>query len=112
MGQTSLGGLAVSTDGSTLYVMNLVDRKLYVIPTANPASAQAVSLPAPADATGPVGVPGGDLRPFAVTYYNNMVYVGMVNSAESTQNRATCTPTSTATTPKQAHSPRSSKSPT
>ena len=85
VGQTSLGGMAVSTDGSTLYVMNLFDRKLYVIPTADPASTQAVSLPVPADATGPGGA---DLRPFAVTYYNNRVYVGMVNSAESTQNRA------------------------
>ena len=85
VGETSLGGMAVSPDGSTLYVMNLFDRKLYVIPTADPANALAVTLPVPADATGPGGA---DLRPFAVTYYNNMVYVGMVNSAESTQNRA------------------------
>jgi protocatechuate 3,4-dioxygenase beta subunit len=85
VGTTSLGGVAVSADGSTLYAMNLADKKLYAIPLANPSSAVAYPVPIPSDAT---GAGGADIRPFAVTVHNGLVYVGMVNSAESTQNKA------------------------
>ncbi|SIO38336.1 Cna protein B-type domain-containing protein [Singulisphaera sp. GP187] len=85
VGTSSLGGTAVSADGSTLYVMNLADKSLYAIPLANPGAATAYPVPIPADAT---GTNGADIRPFAVTVHNGQVYIGMVNSAQSTQNAA------------------------
>ena len=68
----------------------LGDRKLYIIDMQNPTAAPtAVDLPVPNDVL--TGVTGtltrgrlGDLRPFAVQYYRGSIYVGAVNSAEST----------------------------
>src|SRR5262249_32972937 len=60
-----------------------------VIPTTGPLNAttiQRFQVPRPADATGDGAL--GDIRPFAVKVYNGLVYVGMVNSAESTQKSA------------------------
>jgi hypothetical protein len=91
VGKDSLGGLAVSADGSRVYVMNLADRQLYALGTipAGTTVAYRASIPVAPGATGvTTGNPLGDLRPFAVTVYNGKIYVGMVNSAESTQNAA------------------------
>ncbi|OWK43206.1 hypothetical protein FRUB_02805 [Fimbriiglobus ruber] len=84
-GTTSLGGAAISDDGTTLYVMNLVDKSLYAIPVADPSAAVAYPVPIPSDAT---GVNGADIRPFAVTFHDGQVYIGEVNSAQTTQNAA------------------------
>jgi hypothetical protein len=92
VGKLSLGGMAVSDDGADLFVMNLFDRRLYVIPTSGPLNSSTIKrydIPVPADATGvTAGNPKGDIRPFAVAYHNGLVYVGLVNSAESTQKTA------------------------
>ncbi|MFO0937549.1 MAG: SdrD B-like domain-containing protein [Gemmataceae bacterium] len=95
VGKTAFGGMAVSDDGSTLYVMNLANRRLYAIPLTlgRPLAATdltSVSIPFNApNATGTNGgTQAGDLQPFAVTFYNGQLYVGIVNSAESTQNAA------------------------
>lgn len=81
--KVSLGGLAISPDGMHLYVMNLFDRHLYIIPTQNPSAVNITKVPIPI----PVGTSNpDDIRPFAVEQYLGVVYVGMVNSAQSTQN--------------------------
>ncbi|MGL4423436.1 MAG: SdrD B-like domain-containing protein, partial [Gemmataceae bacterium] len=88
VGKTSWGGLDVNETGSELYAMNLFDRNLYVIPINNDGTAgtpRTFQVPKPSNATGN-GL--GDVRPFAVQYYKGLVYVGMVNSAETTQNSA------------------------
>jgi protocatechuate 3,4-dioxygenase beta subunit len=84
VGKVSLGGLAVSDDESTLYAMNLADRKLYAMPTSGAVTASSVVA-----ASVPLNPPGclsaGDVRPFAVNYHEGSVYIGLVCSAESTQ---------------------------
>ena len=91
VGKTSFGGLAINDAGTEVYVMNLADRRLYTIRVNPDGSAGAVGsilIPRPGNATGDqTGSNRGDLRPFAVEFHNGLVYVGMVNSAESTQNR-------------------------
>lgn len=92
VGKIALGGLANSGDGSRLYTVALGDRRLYSLPTSgdlNAGTVQRFELPVPVDVTGITATnPLGDLRPFAVEYYRGLVYVGAVNSAESTQNAA------------------------
>ena len=82
VGKIALGDIDVAPDGSTLFAVNLASRELLEIPlggTIDPAAVRRTSIPVPA------GVPAGDMRPFAVTYHRGTVYVGLVNSAESTQ---------------------------
>lgn len=89
VGRTSLGGMDMADDESRLFVMNLENRTLYAL---NPLTgvvlgSQAVptsGLPTPGGTA--ANCPASDVRPFAVTYYRQNVYVGMICSAESTQN--------------------------
>ncbi|MGL4299880.1 MAG: SdrD B-like domain-containing protein, partial [Candidatus Neomicrothrix subdominans] len=87
VGKVALGGMAVSDDDQTLFAMNLADRQLYAIPLdATPTAGNVRRAAVPLD---PPGCPSaGDVRPFAVQYHEGQVYVGMVCSAESTQDRA------------------------
>lgn len=84
-GKESLGGLALSQDGSTLYTVNLLTRSLVSF------DARGTTAPAP-EATVPIPDPGcasaADWRPFGLTAHDGALYVGGVCSAESTQRRA------------------------
>ncbi len=85
VGKLGLGGLDVDPTGRFLYTVALGDRKLYVVDTRNPTAVRSFDLPVPAGVTGitPLNL-GGDLRPFAVQYFRGSIYVGAVNSGEST----------------------------
>lgn len=109
IGKVGLGGIDVSEDGKYLYVINLFDRKLYVLTlndAANPTSVTAVnsySIPnPPLRSTWEIGKFGtantytggnngtgfydggkGVQRPFAVHYYKGKVYIGAVTTGEN-----------------------------
>ena len=82
VGTTSLGGMALSEDESTLYVMNLANRTLYALNASTGAliSSQAAptNLPIPSG-----NCAAADAKPFAVTMHHGQLYVGIVCSAES-----------------------------
>ena len=85
MGRISFGGMDMSEDDKTLYFINLKDRKLYSLfidsPAVVPTSATAVnswSIPNP-------GCSNGDYRPWALKIYHGKIYVGVVCSAETSQ---------------------------
>lgn len=84
-GKESIGGLALSADGSTLYAVNLLTRSLVSF------DATGAGAPAP-QATVPIPDPGcaapADWRPFGLAVHDNTLYVGGVCDAESTQQRA------------------------
>ncbi|WP_311765262.1 SdrD B-like domain-containing protein [Streptomyces zingiberis] len=84
-GKESIGGLALSEDGSTLYAVNLRTRALVSF-DATGATAAAPK------ATVPIPDPGcaspGDWRPFGLQAHDGTLYVGGVCSAESTQQRS------------------------
>ena len=82
VGKRGLGDVTVSDDDSTLYVVNLFDRLLYSIPVDNPGGQSTFNIP-----TGGCSS-GADARPFAVEYYDGLVYVGVTCSAEASQNPA------------------------
>ncbi|MET8765619.1 SdrD B-like domain-containing protein [Streptomyces sp. NPDC004658] len=84
-GKESIGGLALSEDGSTLYAVNLRTRSLVSFDATGATAAAPKS-------TVPIPDPGcaspDDWRPFGLQVHNNTLYVGGVCSAESTQQRA------------------------
>jgi hypothetical protein len=84
-GKESIGGLALSADGSTLYAVNLLTRSLVSFDATGDtalAPEATVRIPDPECAS------SGDWRPFGLEYHDNRLYVGGVCSAESTQRRA------------------------
>jgi uncharacterized repeat protein (TIGR01451 family) len=87
IGKVALGGMALSDDEETLYMMNLADRSLYAMPVDTPPNAGNIQVsPAPLD---PPGCPAAsDVRPFAVSFDHGRLYVGITCSADSTDNPA------------------------
>ena len=81
VGKAGLGDATMSDDDSTLWVVNLFDRRLYSIAASNPGSVSSFAIPQT-----PPGCPAGNGRPFAVEFYDGQVYVGVTCSAESSQN--------------------------
>ena len=85
VGRMSFGGADMSEDDKTLYVVNLYDRKVYGLtlglPAVVPTSASDVktwTIPDP-------GCSNGDFRPWALKVYRGKIYVGVVCSAETSQ---------------------------
>ena len=82
VGKESLGAMRLSEDGSTLFVVNLADRKLYLYN----ATAATASAPKASYAIPDPGCPAaGDWRPSGLGVHDGVVYVGGVCSGESTQ---------------------------
>ncbi|MDX3192817.1 SdrD B-like domain-containing protein [Streptomyces sp. MN03-5084-2B] len=82
VGKESLGALRISEDGSTLFVVNLADRKLYLYDaTAPTAAAPKASYAIP----NPNCPAAGDWRPSGLGVHDGVVFVGGVCSGESTQ---------------------------
>ena len=90
VGKMGLGDVEVSPDDSTVFVMNLSDKRLYVIDVTDPYKTfttddiDRYNLPVPDNCPNPAL----DFRPFATEYHEGTLYVGAICSAESTQNRA------------------------
>lgn len=84
-GKTSLGDIEISPDGTTLFAMNLFDRRIYRF--ALPDGTLMDSFP-----SGGVLEPWAeDARPFALAVHDVRLLHGVVNSAESTRQRAELT---------------------
>ncbi|HET6708513.1 SdrD B-like domain-containing protein [Amycolatopsis sp.] len=82
VGKESLGALRISEDGSTLFVVNLADRKLYLYD----ATAATAAAPKASYAIPNPGCPAaGDWRPGGLGVHDGVVFVGGVCSGESTQ---------------------------
>ncbi|TXF83553.1 hypothetical protein FUA23_21585, partial [Neolewinella aurantiaca] len=81
-GKESLGDVEISSDGNTLYVVNLYDKHLYSIDVTPENPTYAITdlgaIPDPGCAGG-----GDDWRPFALKFHENKLYVGGVCSGET-----------------------------
>ncbi|HLF24848.1 MAG TPA: SdrD B-like domain-containing protein [Anaerolineae bacterium] len=90
VGKVAFGDIDLSEDGQTLWAINLFDRQLYEIPIGVPPSAP----PAANIGRFPVPRPGDcadaeiNTRPFGLGIHNGLTYVGLVCSAQTTQNPA------------------------
>ncbi len=87
IGASGIGGISMDNDHDRLWLVNMADRKLYgiqnVSPTTTPTAADvqggyAIALPAG------YACQDGELRPWAVKYHQDKVYVGAVCNAENT----------------------------
>jgi len=89
VGKSAIGDMDMSTDDTTIWMINLANQTLYSVfigtPPTTPTSGDVSSFPVvlPVGAT---ACPASDVRPWAVEVYRGDVYIGVVCSAESTQN--------------------------
>ena len=82
VGKMSFGDCELSTDGNTLYITNLFDKKIYVLNVTNPTSPTLItSYPVP----NPACAVGGEYAPFGLKFYRGKLYVGVICTAESSQ---------------------------
>ena len=87
VGKSSIGDMDIGTNDDVIWLVNLANQTLYSLPVGIPAvapttyNAYPITLPA-----GATACPTADVRPWAVEIYRNEVYVGVVCSAESSQN--------------------------
>ena len=83
VGKRGLGDMDISDDGSTLYVVNLFQKTVIVIDKATKAILNQYNIPDP----GCTGA-GNEFRPFALKYFEERVFIGVVCDAEATQDRS------------------------
>lgn len=90
-GKIGLGDLDISDDDQTLYVVNLNERELIVLPlgpgpTPPPAASilrRPVPVPTSCNGDGVTAPASSDLRPFALKFYAGSLYLGMVCTSQS-----------------------------
>ena len=76
VGEVGLGGLTISEDESKLYVVNLFDKKVYIVDIATASVLSSVLIPDP-------GCTGGVNRPFGVKVYRGKLYAGVICDAST-----------------------------
>ncbi|MCS6873404.1 MAG: hypothetical protein N2Z23_04690 [Pyrinomonadaceae bacterium] len=89
VGKTSLGGIALSDDEASLFVVNLENRRLYrldAVSGTNQGSVDLTSVTLPTPGGTSSNCNNNDERPFALRFYRGNLYVGYVCSAETSQN--------------------------
>ena len=88
VGKVAFGGMAMSDDETKIYAMNLANRTLYEIPlNAAPTTANIRTAVFPTNDTR-VCPNAADVRPFAVTYYENQLYLGAICSGDTSNSVA------------------------
>ncbi|AQG80591.1 SdrD B-like domain-containing protein [Spirosoma montaniterrae] len=88
VGKVSYGGVDMAEDDKTMYFVNLFDRKLYALAVGSPAQVPTL---ASAVTTWDIPNPGcsnGDFRPWALKTYRGKLYIGVVCSAETSQQQS------------------------
>ena len=83
VGKMSLGGLALTDDDATAWVVNLNDRSLYPIDAATGAVGGPVAVPLAVGAKAVCAA--DDVRPFALTNHDGQLFLGETCTAQSTK---------------------------
>jgi uncharacterized repeat protein (TIGR01451 family) len=87
VGKVGLGDIDLSDDERTLWVLSLGDRTLYQVfvdlPLQIPGAGDVTAHPVPDP-----GCAGGDYRPWALAVHDGRVFVGVVCSAQTSQQAA------------------------
>lgn len=87
IGKIGIGDIDISEDGKYLYMVNLKDRKIYRIfinnPVQKPTKTDVVSY----DIPNPCGLGNADYRPWGLKFYRGKLYIGVVCSGETAQDK-------------------------
>lgn len=83
VGKAAIGDMDIGTNDDELWFINLANQTLYTLNISSSTLAHTTAISLPAAAT---TCPASDVRPWAIEIHNDEVYVGVVCSAESTQN--------------------------
>jgi len=82
VGKVGLGDIELSDGGANLYVVNLFDRRIHVIPTADVDNGAPYSSSVLPDFPGHAGCTNGVARPFGLTFHDGDIYLGVVCTGE------------------------------
>jgi len=85
VGKVGLGNMDISDDDRFLFVTNLYNKSLVIIPTENPNASNIVEIKIPDP-----GCNAGDYAVSAIKYYNGHIYIGVTCTAETSQNENDC----------------------
>lgn len=80
VGKAGLGDMDISDDDQFLFVSNLYNNSLVVIPTDQPSAANIMEIKIPDP-----GCNNGDYAVGAVEYYKGQVYIGVTCTAENSK---------------------------
>jgi SdrD B-like domain/Putative Ig domain len=80
VGKMGLGDIIITDDDKYLYVVNMFDKKLYKLDAVTGATLSSILIPVP------TGVPTADARPMGLGKKDGIIYVGLVNSAQTAAN--------------------------
>ena len=87
VGKVAFGGMAINDSETMLYTMNLANRTLYEIPaTVTPTSGNIRTSAFPTLMPGCVNA--SDVRPFSVSFYDGLIWVGAICSGDATDSAA------------------------
>ncbi|MEP7196823.1 MAG: SdrD B-like domain-containing protein [Saprospiraceae bacterium] len=85
VGKVGYGGMDISENEKTIYLINLYNKKIYSIfinsPYVQPTAANVDSFAIPNPMCG-----GGNFRPWSIKVYRGKIYVGVVCDAQISQN--------------------------
>lgn len=76
VGKVSLGGMTISDDETTLYVVNLNTRSVYPVSLSDGSVGAPLAVPDP-------GCTNGVYRPWAAKFWHGLLYVGVVCDASA-----------------------------
>jgi uncharacterized repeat protein (TIGR01451 family) len=108
VGKVGLGDLDISEDGQNLYTVNLFERELVILPLTYdlngdpvaPAAGDILTRPIPVhascDGDGVSAPSADDARPFGLKYFDGLLYVGVVCSAQTMLENLSPAPTNIA----------------
>ena len=82
VGKVGLGNLEISNDDQYLFVTNLYNKSLVIIPTINPSSANIIEIKIPDP-----GCNNGDYAVGGLKYYNGHLYIGVTCTAEQSKSK-------------------------
>ncbi|WP_428665785.1 SdrD B-like domain-containing protein [Runella sp.] len=93
VGKIGIGGMNLSADGNTLYMMNLYDNSLYALDltayNADPSHNKSlITLKGGPYAVPSISCTGSQQRSWAVKFYKDHVYIGSVCDASISQSRS------------------------
>ncbi|MBK7881805.1 MAG: DUF11 domain-containing protein [Saprospiraceae bacterium] len=85
VGKVGIGNIDISDDDQFLFVSNLHNKSVVIIPTKNPNESNVIEIKIPDP-----GCNGGDYAVSALKYYNGLLYIGVTCTAETSQKESDC----------------------